>query len=115
MVYERVNIKSQIKFSDYLYSNINFKNNVKIVKHKYCYDNYYKYNLTKRESICLYYVLKGMTAKIIANKMSISTKTVEKFIQILKEKLGCHCKMGLIQKALKDKMDNVIPEGIDNE
>ncbi|MDX2165042.1 MAG: helix-turn-helix transcriptional regulator [Gammaproteobacteria bacterium] len=74
--------------------------------------NYYKYNLTKRESECLFYVLKGMTAKVIASRMGITSKTVEKFVQILKEKLGCHCRARLIEKAIKDGMVNVIPEGI---
>ena len=76
---------------------------------------HYRYNLTQRESQCLYYAIRWITAKAIGSKLGISSRTVEKYINNLKEKLGCNYKYSLRNKVMKDGMMNVIPDGVDAE
>ena len=56
--------------------------------------------ITKRQAECLVILLetKG-TGQEIAEKLGISYHTVEQHIKILKEKLVCHSKKELIDKA----------------
>lgn len=78
----------------------------------YCLDSYSEYNLTKRESECLFYTLRGMQAKAIANILGNSPRTVEKFIGNLMHKFGCHCKSELISKALEYGLADFIPPSV---
>jgi DNA-binding CsgD family transcriptional regulator len=57
-------------------------------------------SLSARQKECLIFLCKGMTAKTIANMLSISVRTVEHHIEELKYKLDCHNKSELIIKAL---------------
>ncbi|SRR5579883_702988 len=57
-------------------------------------------NLTQRQMDCLYYLTTGMTAKEIAQRLTLSKRTVEDYIHTLKCKLKCNNKSELIQKAL---------------
>jgi len=52
--------------------------------------------LSKQEFFCLNKLAHGATAKSIANSIHISHRTVEKHIQNMKDKLGCHTKLQLI-------------------
>lgn len=54
--------------------------------------------LTQREREVLSYVVRGKTAKEIANRLSISRRTVEHHINALKFKTNCHYKSELIDK-----------------
>jgi DNA-binding CsgD family transcriptional regulator len=58
-------------------------------------------SLTSRQSECLYYLIMGMSAKEIGETMSISKRTVEYHIAILKNKLHCRSKSSLIEQGLK--------------
>jgi DNA-binding CsgD family transcriptional regulator len=57
-------------------------------------------NLTHRQLDCLYYLVRGMTIKEIAATLELSSKTVEHYLQTIKEKLHCYKKSQLITKAL---------------
>lgn len=57
-------------------------------------------HLSNRETLCLYYTIHGKTAKEIAKELSISYRTVEIHLAHIKEKLNCHSKSELIDKAL---------------
>jgi DNA-binding CsgD family transcriptional regulator len=48
--------------------------------------------LSKREQECLKYLLQGKTAKEIGAALSISYRTVESYIESIKNKLGCWSK-----------------------
>ena len=52
---------------------------------KYHITNYHNYNLTNRESHCLFYLLRGMQTKNIAAIFGNSPRTVEKFIAALED------------------------------
>lgn len=53
----------------------------------------------KREAECLYYLSLGKTSKEIGNCLEISARTVECYINSLKEKTNIHSKSGLIMLA----------------
>lgn len=57
--------------------------------------------LTKRELDVLKYVLLGHTSKVVAKLLNLSPRTVESYIQILKEKLQCNSKADIISTAIK--------------
>lgn len=54
------------------------------------------YGLTKRQMECLYYLTKGMTIKQIAAQLALSHRTVEHYLEAIREKLGCASKWELI-------------------
>jgi DNA-binding CsgD family transcriptional regulator len=63
---------------------------------------YGAYGLTRRESECFWYVVRGLNTKKIARHLRVSDRTVEKFIINLREKLGCLHKNDLIERAYQD-------------
>lgn len=54
--------------------------------------------LTARERQCLDLVLKQLTAAQIAQQLSLSSRTVEEYLDRLKKKLQCHSKQALLLK-----------------
>lgn len=56
---------------------------------------------TQREIECLYHLIKGLTLKQIAKKLSISPRTVEHHLENIKIKLNCTSRAELITKALQ--------------
>lgn len=56
--------------------------------------------LTKRQLDCLFYLVKGMTAKQIAKKLDLSHRTIEHYIDAIKIKLKCENRRDLISKGL---------------
>ena len=58
--------------------------------------------LTPRERECIYYLIKGKTAKEIANIFNISTRTVEAHLIQIKHKLGCNTRSQIIEKVFKE-------------
>lgn len=57
-------------------------------------------SLTSREQECLEFTVKGFTAKEIAKKLSISSRTVEEYLNQIKNKLNVSTKQQMIQKVL---------------
>lgn len=57
------------------------------------------YALTERQLECLFYLLRGYTAKMIAATIGISFRTVEGHIDKIKLQLGCHSKNQIIEKS----------------
>lgn len=56
--------------------------------------------LTERQLDCLFYLVKGMTYKQVAEKLALSPRTVESYLYIIKEKLNCEDRASLVAKAL---------------
>lgn len=56
--------------------------------------------LSKRESECLHHMVRGKSIKAIANKLGLSAKTVENYINRIKFKLGVSYKSELIEIAI---------------
>lgn len=61
---------------------------------------YGKYNLSKRESESLFYLIRGYTAREIAQKLGLSPKTIEYHIEQLKNKLNCSKRSELVEKSI---------------
>lgn len=56
--------------------------------------------LSKREIECLYYLVRGMSAKQIANQLTLSYRTVEYYFERMKDKLSCDSRSELIAKII---------------
>jgi len=70
------------------------------------------FNLSVRQQECLFYMLRGYSAKGIACRLDISSKTVESHIVELKRKLDCCTKQQVIEKSINHGLLDVIPESI---
>jgi DNA-binding CsgD family transcriptional regulator len=57
--------------------------------------------LSQRQLDCVYYLVKGKTMRQIAEKLILSPKTIEHYLEAAKNKLGCHTRSELIEKALQ--------------
>ncbi len=68
--------------------------------------------LTNRESECLFYLLRGKSAKLIAKMLNISFRTVEVYTEKLKMKFKCNTKAELIGYAIEQGYANHIPKSI---
>ena len=55
-------------------------------------------NLTARELACANLLVKGLSARLIAEALFLSPRTIETHLNRLKEKLHCHSKTELISK-----------------
>jgi DNA-binding CsgD family transcriptional regulator len=69
-------------------------------------------NLTPREEECLYYLIRGLSAKEIGRKLDLSNRTVEFYIAAIKDKLNCRKTSALIAKAIGIGYFDNIPTGI---
>ena len=65
-----------------------------------CYSNEEKY-LTYRQAQCLAKLVKGKRLKVIGKELEISPRTVEGYLNTLKERLGCAERSDLIRIALE--------------
>ncbi|MGQ3892234.1 response regulator transcription factor [Legionella sp. CNM-4043-24] len=59
-------------------------------------------HLSRREKECLYYTMRGKTAREIARLLGLSHRTIEKNIESLKTKLNMHNRSELIDYAWKE-------------
>ena len=59
-------------------------------------NNFY---LSKREMECIKYLAQGYTAKMTAQELHISFRTVEYYIETAKHKLNVHSKSELLEKV----------------
>ncbi len=57
-----------------------------------------KINFTPREEQCLIQLTQGKSAKEVAKVLKISHRTVESYLESIKQKLGCRNKFELIGK-----------------
>ncbi len=68
--------------------------------------------LSKREKDCVFYLLRGKTAKETSKSMDISFRTVETHIQNIKNKLGCDNRSDIIEYALANGYLNYVPQNL---
>ena len=73
---------------------------------------YTGFELTTRESQCLFYTLRGYTAEGIAQKLSRSRRTVEVYLDNIKTKMQCQSKSELIEKCIVLGFVHVVPAGV---
>lgn len=67
-----------------------------------------KLSLSIREEECLYFLLKGLTSKQIGKVLGLSYRTIESYLDNLKDKFACRKLSALIVKALElGYLDNI--------
>ena len=66
--------------------------------------------LSNRELECLFFLIRGKSAANIAATLEISKRTVEYYIENIKNKLGCISKTELIEKAIDNNFIDMIPQ-----
>lgn len=87
------------------------QNNTSMLQKSYLLDSEYdNFKLPRKQSACLFYLLRGKTAKEIAAIMKISRRTAESHIEQLKIKFNVNKKSDLIEKALSKGLGNILPE-----
>lgn len=69
---------------------------------------------SERELECLFYLLRGYSAKEIAKHLLLSHRTVETYIERIKNKAGLVTKSQLIDYALSEGLINYVPKSILN-
>jgi DNA-binding CsgD family transcriptional regulator len=75
-------------------------------------NDYPEYGLTTRQTEVLYYLLRGSTAKEIGQRLSLSMRTVEDHINLIKIALDCQTRSQLIDKAIGLGLMFNIPQSI---
>lgn len=70
--------------------------------------------LTERELDVLYYLLHGLSQKQIADKLNLSVRTVEDYVDHVKVKLSCGNKNQLFEFALQHGLMNIVPKKLLN-
>ncbi|STX50966.1 transcription regulator protein, response regulator containing CheY-like receiver domain and HTH DNA-binding domain [Legionella busanensis] len=63
-----------------------------------------KIKLTKRELDCAYLLIRGKTYREIAVSLSLSPRSIESYIESIKNKTSCYKKSELIEWLLKNKL-----------
>lgn len=89
-------------------------NNQRISENTYfIWDNFTIFNedikLTPRQTECLFLLLRGMPSKRIAQILALSVRTIEEFIEQLRQKFSCNTKFQLLEKAIEFGYMNFIP------
>lgn len=80
---------------------LNHIKNITLLKTpKFIIQNKENISLTEREKQVAYHLIRGKTAKLIAEALFISPRTVEVHLENLKGKFGVHSKTVLIEKLL---------------
>ena len=64
---------------------------------------------------CLFYLLRGKSSKQTAAILKISHRTVEQYLEQLKNKFTCETKADLIELAISKGYMNIIPSSLLNQ
>jgi len=73
-----------------------------------------EYRLTRRQLECLFFVIRGKTAKEISSRLKISPKTVESYIAEIKIIFSCYSISQLVEKSINCGYFNIIPSTLFN-
>lgn len=104
-----------VGFSDSLSCMLNMEKKSSIVNHN-SVTNYYiddydeKLKLTQREEECLFLLVRGKSAKAIGKLLSISSRTVEVYINNIKQKMSVSSRNEIIDKAIELGILDIIPK-----
>jgi DNA-binding CsgD family transcriptional regulator len=74
-----------------------------------CYD---MLSLNRRESECLYFIMRGYTNREIGNRLHISMRTVDDYASNIKTKLNCRTRSEIIDYAVSLNLIKFIPKSL---
>lgn len=72
-------------------------------------DKYENLNLSKRESECVYYYIRGYTAKQIAQRLTLSYRSIESYLDNVRNKLGTNNKIDMMLRVIETGCFNKVP------
>ncbi|HAT1973098.1 LuxR C-terminal-related transcriptional regulator [Legionella pneumophila serogroup 1] len=72
-------------------------------------DNKNIYGLTDREQECVFLLIRGKSAKEIGALLSLSKRTIESYIENIKNKMDCRNKAEILVKAVLNGYHNYFP------
>ena len=81
----------------------------------YCYTIKNKmsdFDLSEKETVCLFYFIRGKTVREISDILFLSPSTIEFHLNNIKEKMNCRKKAVLIEKAIENGYMNFIPKSL---
>ena len=67
------------------------------------------FHFSKREKECIFYMLRGKTTKQISELLNLSKRTVDYYIENIKNKTGCRTKSELLITAIESGYMDIIP------
>jgi DNA-binding CsgD family transcriptional regulator len=67
------------------------------------------FHFSKREKECIFYLLRGKTTKQTSEILNLSKRTVDYYIENIKNKTGCRSKSELLVTAIKSGYMDIIP------
>lgn len=67
------------------------------------------HNLTRREAEVLYFLIRGYNAREIADKLNLKKRTINGYIDNIKNRWGVTSKGSLIEKAIDMGYSTVMP------
>lgn len=88
---------------------------IKLQQNGYLIDvNMTDISLSGRQSECLFFLLRGKSAKEISRIIQLSPRTIEMYFDQLKFKFNCQSKSELIEKAISYGYMNALPQNLFN-
>ncbi len=78
-------------------------------------NNYFDTHLSTRQAECLFFLLRGKSAKTIAKILELSIRTVEDHIDNIKNQFRCYKKSELIEKAWTNGYMTILPKSLINK
>lgn len=75
-------------------------------------DHHNKYELTNREIECVFLLVRGKSAREIGVLLSLSKRTVESYIENIKNKMDCQNKAEILVKAVLNGYHTTIPASL---
>jgi|SRR5579862_557689 len=67
------------------------------------------FQLSQRQKECVFYMLRGKTTKQIAEILNLSKRTVDFYIENIKNKIACHAKSELLIALIEAGYQHIIP------
>lgn len=106
--------KKYSEISGILTKGVNQKKN-SLFQYSYIIGQKPGFNLTGRQSECLFFTLRGKTCKEIGKILNLSPRTIECHMEDLKAKFICKTRNELIDKAISQGFLYVIPQHLFNQ
>lgn len=87
----------------------------KLSKKNYSYyigEGLKNHSLSDKQQLCLFYYIRGYTAKSVGEKIGLSKRTIESYLDTIKYKLQVNSKNELIEKAINNGFLSILPSSI---